>query len=70
MTIQFMFTKFQIATWKGWTAIMDNAIDTRPDIGQQPFREANLYMYMYFVFFILFGRYTKYDSNCTMFQQF
>ena len=44
----------QIATWKGWTLIMDDAIDT-VDIGQQPQYEVSINMYLYFVFFILFG---------------
>ncbi|KAK4321726.1 hypothetical protein Pmani_007468 [Petrolisthes manimaculis] len=45
---------FQVATWKGWIQIMNDAIDSRA-IDQQPIREDNLYMYLYFVFFIIFG---------------
>ena len=45
---------FQIATFKGWTLIMDSAIDM-VNQNEQPFRENNIYMYFYFVFFILFG---------------
>ena len=44
----------QIATWKGWIDVMNDAIDTR-EIDEQPYREANLYMYLYFVLFIVFG---------------
>lgn len=33
---------------------MNDAIDTVA-IGDQPFRENNLYLYLYFVFFIVFG---------------
>ncbi len=44
----------QLATWKGWIDIMNDGIDTvaRND---QPQREVNIYMYLYFVFFIFFG---------------
>lgn len=45
---------FQVATFKGWLEIMYDAIDSR-EIGLQPIREVNLYMYLYFVFFIIFG---------------
>jgi voltage-gated sodium channel type II alpha len=45
---------FQIATFKGWLDIMNDSIDS-VTIGQQPYREVNIYMYLYFVFFILFG---------------
>merc|ERR1712083_1107496 len=33
---------------------MNDAIDS-VDIGEQPSREINIYMYLYFVFFIVFG---------------
>ncbi|XP_077555665.1 sodium voltage-gated channel paralytic isoform X7 [Haemaphysalis longicornis] len=46
---------FQVATFKGWTDIMDNAIDSRGGKDDQPEYEANIYMYLYFVFFIIFG---------------
>ncbi|KAJ3639559.1 hypothetical protein Zmor_002911 [Zophobas morio] len=45
---------FQVATFKGWIQIMNDAIDSR-DINKQPIRETNIYMYLYFVFFIIFG---------------
>ena len=35
--------------------IMYNAIDSRQDLNDQPEKEGNLYMYLYFVFFIIFG---------------
>ncbi|XP_010171727.1 sodium channel protein type 1 subunit alpha isoform X10 [Antrostomus carolinensis] len=44
----------QVATFKGWMDIMYAAIDSR-DILQQPKYEDNLYMYLYFVIFIIFG---------------
>ncbi|XP_017476975.1 PREDICTED: sodium channel protein para [Rhagoletis zephyria] len=45
---------FQVATFKGWIPIMNDAIDSR-EVGKQPIRETNIYMYLYFVFFIIFG---------------
>ncbi|XP_046749977.1 sodium channel protein para isoform X8 [Diprion similis] len=45
---------FQVATFKGWIQIMNDAIDSR-DVNKQPIRETNIYMYLYFVFFIIFG---------------
>ncbi|RXG73582.1 Sodium channel protein para [Armadillidium vulgare] len=45
---------FQIATWKGWITIMNDAIDVTKE-KQQPIREVNITMYLYFVFFIIFG---------------
>lgn len=45
---------FQVATFKGWLDIMDDAVDS-VQISGQPYREVNKYMYLYFVFFILFG---------------
>lgn len=33
---------------------MNDAIDSR-EVGKQPIRETNIYMYLYFVFFIIFG---------------
>merc|ERR550534_1389335 len=44
----------QIATWKGWIDIMDDAIDS-VKLDDQPHREVNIYMYLYFVLFIVFG---------------
>nr|XP_045613229.1 sodium channel protein para-like isoform X8 [Procambarus clarkii] len=45
---------FQVATWKGWIQIMNDAIDST-QVEYQPMREVNLNMYLYFVFFIIFG---------------
>ncbi|XP_055382360.1 sodium channel protein para isoform X10 [Condylostylus longicornis] len=45
---------FQVATFKGWIQIMNDAIDSR-EVDKQPIREINIYMYLYFVFFIIFG---------------
>uniref|UniRef100_T1HWF0 Uncharacterized protein n=1 Tax=Rhodnius prolixus TaxID=13249 RepID=T1HWF0_RHOPR len=36
---------FQVATFKGWIQIMNDAIDSR-EIGKQPIRETNIYMYL------------------------
>ncbi|XP_059811670.1 sodium channel protein type 4 subunit alpha A [Hypanus sabinus] len=44
----------QVATFKGWMDIMYAAVDSR-EMEQQPSYEINLYMYMYFVIFIIFG---------------
>ncbi|XP_010171729.1 sodium channel protein type 2 subunit alpha isoform X13 [Antrostomus carolinensis] len=44
----------QVATFKGWMDIMYAAIDSR-DVSIQPKYEDNLYMYLYFVIFIIFG---------------
>nr|XP_013815925.1 PREDICTED: sodium channel protein type 1 subunit alpha [Apteryx mantelli mantelli] len=44
----------QVATFKGWMDIMYAAIDSR-DVQLQPKYEDNLYMYLYFVIFIIFG---------------
>ncbi|XP_068193183.1 sodium channel protein type 4 subunit alpha B-like isoform X2 [Antennarius striatus] len=44
----------QVATFKGWMDIMYAAVDSR-DVESQPVYEANLYMYLYFVCFIIFG---------------
>lgn len=45
---------FQVATFKGWIDIMNSATDSR-NRDDQPIREANIYMYFYFVFFVIFG---------------
>nr|XP_022910562.1 sodium channel protein para-like [Onthophagus taurus] len=47
---------FQVATFKGWIQIMNDAIDSR-ELFKQPIRETNIYMYLYFIFFILFGKF-------------
>ncbi|XP_030309719.1 sodium channel protein type 2 subunit alpha isoform X15 [Calypte anna] len=44
----------QVATFKGWMDIMYAAVDSR-DVEDQPKYEDNLYMYLYFVIFIIFG---------------
>ncbi|XP_030584402.1 sodium channel, voltage gated, type VIII, alpha subunit b isoform X7 [Archocentrus centrarchus] len=44
----------QVATFKGWMDIMYAAIDSRK-VEDQPLYEDNLYMYIYFVIFIIFG---------------
>ncbi|CAL8132976.1 unnamed protein product [Orchesella dallaii] len=45
---------FQVATFKGWTVIMNDAIDSK-EIDDQPHREVAFAMYVYFVVFIIFG---------------
>uniref|UniRef100_A0A673HXF7 Sodium channel protein n=1 Tax=Sinocyclocheilus rhinocerous TaxID=307959 RepID=A0A673HXF7_9TELE len=44
----------QVATFKGWMDIMYSAVDSR-DVEMQPDYETNLYIYIYFVIFIIFG---------------
>ncbi|XP_055017038.1 sodium channel protein type 5 subunit alpha-like, partial [Boleophthalmus pectinirostris] len=44
----------QVATFKGWMEIMYAAVDSRA-VEEQPIKEINLYMYLYFVVFIIFG---------------
>ncbi|XP_072274369.1 sodium channel protein type 2 subunit alpha-like isoform X2 [Pyxicephalus adspersus] len=44
----------QVATFKGWMEIMYAAVDSRK-MEEQPKYEDNLYMYLYFVIFIIFG---------------
>ncbi|XP_048110700.1 LOW QUALITY PROTEIN: sodium channel, voltage gated, type VIII, alpha subunit b [Alosa alosa] len=44
----------QVATFKGWMDIMYAAVDSRK-VEDQPMYEDNIYMYMYFVIFIIFG---------------
>uniref|UniRef100_A0A8C0EWN6 Sodium channel protein n=1 Tax=Bubo bubo TaxID=30461 RepID=A0A8C0EWN6_BUBBB len=44
----------QVATFKGWMDIMYAAVDSR-EIEEQPVYEINIYMYIYFVIFIIFG---------------
>ncbi|XP_053710646.1 sodium channel, voltage-gated, type I like, alpha b isoform X4 [Synchiropus splendidus] len=44
----------QVATFKGWMDIMYAAVDSR-NVEEQPEYEVNLYMYLYFVIFIIFG---------------
>ncbi|XP_029450833.1 sodium channel protein type 8 subunit alpha [Rhinatrema bivittatum] len=44
----------QVATFKGWMDIMYAAVDSRR-VHEQPKYEDNIYMYIYFVIFIIFG---------------
>ncbi|XP_062988965.1 sodium channel protein type 4 subunit alpha isoform X2 [Elgaria multicarinata webbii] len=44
----------QVATFKGWMDIMYAAVDSR-EVEEQPQYEVNIYMYIYFVIFIIFG---------------
>uniref|UniRef100_A0A8C5R644 Sodium channel protein n=1 Tax=Leptobrachium leishanense TaxID=445787 RepID=A0A8C5R644_9ANUR len=44
----------QVATFKGWMPIMYAAVDSTK-VNDQPSYEANRYMYIYFVVFIIFG---------------
>ncbi|KAM6980454.1 LOW QUALITY PROTEIN: sodium channel, voltage gated, type VIII, alpha subunit b [Aplochiton taeniatus] len=44
----------QIATFKGWMDIMYAAVDSRK-VEDQPIYEDNIYMYIFFVIFIIFG---------------
>ncbi|KAL2104107.1 hypothetical protein ACEWY4_000975 [Coilia grayii] len=44
----------QVATFKGWMDIMYAAVDSRK-LEDQPLYEDNIYMYIYFVIFIIFG---------------
>ncbi|KAF6299614.1 sodium voltage-gated channel alpha subunit 4 [Rhinolophus ferrumequinum] len=44
----------QVATFKGWMDIMYAAVDSR-EKEEQPQYEVNIYMYLYFVIFIIFG---------------
>ncbi|XP_059812015.1 sodium channel protein type 8 subunit alpha-like isoform X6 [Hypanus sabinus] len=44
----------QVATFKGWMDIMYAAVDSRK-VEEQPYYEDNIYMYIYFVIFIIFG---------------
>ncbi|XP_062401291.1 sodium channel, voltage gated, type VIII, alpha subunit b [Sardina pilchardus] len=44
----------QVATFKGWMDIMYAAVDSRK-VEDQPMYEDNIYMYIYFVIFIIFG---------------
>ncbi|XP_026870578.2 sodium channel, voltage-gated, type I-like, alpha isoform X5 [Electrophorus electricus] len=44
----------QVATFKGWMDIMYGAVDSR-NVDEQPIYENNVYMYLYFVCFIIFG---------------
>uniref|UniRef100_A0A3Q2CFX2 Sodium channel protein n=1 Tax=Cyprinodon variegatus TaxID=28743 RepID=A0A3Q2CFX2_CYPVA len=44
----------QVATFKGWMDIMYAAVDSR-QVEDQPKYEDNIYMYIYFVVFIIFG---------------
>uniref|UniRef100_T1JEU7 Sodium channel protein n=1 Tax=Strigamia maritima TaxID=126957 RepID=T1JEU7_STRMM len=45
---------FQVATFKGWIEILEDATDAKEKY-HQPDYEANVYIYLFFVFFIIFG---------------
>ncbi|XP_015914101.1 sodium channel protein 1 brain [Parasteatoda tepidariorum] len=45
---------FQVATFEGWTEVMEYATDAT-EVGQQPYTEANFPAYIYFVTFIICG---------------
>ncbi|XP_053185142.1 sodium channel, voltage-gated, type I-like, alpha [Scomber japonicus] len=45
----------QVATFKGWMPIMYAAVDSPGKQEEQPEREINMIMYLYFVVFIIFG---------------
>ncbi|XP_060539344.1 sodium channel protein type 5 subunit alpha-like [Pantherophis guttatus] len=45
----------QVATFKGWMEIMYAAVDSANDNSTQPCFENNIYAYIYFVVFIIFG---------------
>ncbi|XP_036039534.1 sodium channel protein type 7 subunit alpha [Onychomys torridus] len=45
---------FQVATFNGWISIMYSATDS-VGVDMQPSYEHNLYMYIYFVIFVIFG---------------
>ncbi|CAG5865560.1 unnamed protein product [Menidia menidia] len=45
----------QVATFKGWMDIMYAAVDSPGKPEEQPEYEINIYMYLYFVVFIIFG---------------
>ncbi|XP_062604353.1 sodium channel protein para-like isoform X2 [Saccostrea cucullata] len=49
---QSLLALLQVATYKGWIEVMNDAIDST-EIDEQPEREANVYMYLYFVAFIV-----------------
>ncbi|XP_061173525.1 sodium channel protein para-like [Saccostrea echinata] len=49
---QSLLALLQVATYKGWIEVMNDAIDSK-EIDEQPEREANVYMYLYFVAFIV-----------------
>ncbi len=43
-----------MATWEGWLEIIADGVDS-VELGGQPHREANPFMYVYFVAYISFG---------------
>ncbi|XP_040894508.1 sodium channel protein type 4 subunit alpha B-like isoform X2 [Toxotes jaculatrix] len=50
----------QVATFKGWMDIMYSAVDSR-QVESQPAFESNLYMYLYFICFIIIGRFFTFN---------
>lgn len=49
-----LFVSALQATFKGWIDIMNHAIDST-QVNEQPRDEVSILMYLYFVFFIIFG---------------
>ncbi|XP_036392034.1 sodium channel protein type 4 subunit alpha B-like [Megalops cyprinoides] len=49
-----------VATFKGWLEVMYAAVDTRM-VEDQPLYEDNVYMYLYFVIFIIFGSFFSFS---------
>lgn len=45
---------FQVATFEGWTEIMEDAVDSA-EVDKQPYTEANFTAHIYFVAFIICG---------------
>ncbi|KAH3854426.1 hypothetical protein DPMN_096968 [Dreissena polymorpha] len=45
----------QVATYKGWTDIIQNAVDSPTKVDIQPDNEINSMMYLFFVLFIILG---------------
>ncbi|XP_031630611.1 sodium channel protein para-like [Contarinia nasturtii] len=52
--IEAYLSLLQVATFKGWIRVIQDAVDSR-EVDSQPLRDANLYMFLYFVIFIVFG---------------
>ncbi|XP_036391974.1 sodium channel protein type 4 subunit alpha-like [Megalops cyprinoides] len=50
----------QVATFKGWLDVMYAAVDARM-VEDQPLYEDNVYMYLYFVIFIIFGSFFSFS---------
>ncbi|XP_044525037.1 sodium channel protein type 9 subunit alpha-like [Gracilinanus agilis] len=48
------FSLLQLATFQGWLDIIHAAVDSI-NVERQPKNESNVYMYLYFVIFVIFG---------------